>query len=145
VPTPGTTTRKLVRLWLRPTALALALTATAGQLSAVVHMLLVPHAVCPEHGALVHVASDTARARERDSSARSEYRDAGELSESDQHDHCLADAARRAASLVASPLSSKLAVGALAGTPAVCGPESAERSVDLLSLAPKSSPPSARA
>ena len=129
-------------LWLHATALALTLIATAGQLLGVAHMLLVPHAMCAEHGALVHVASETAPARERDGAARSEYRDAGAGNESDHHDHCLSDAARRAAWVVARAASSKLPAFALASAPAVCAADSAERSVDLLSLAPKSSPPS---
>jgi hypothetical protein len=48
----------------RSLALGLALFALVGQLSSSAHLLLVRHAVCPEHGELIHAASGEPRRSE---------------------------------------------------------------------------------
>lgn len=140
-----TARRRFGRTGLTAIALLLGVIATAGQLSSIAHMLLVPHAICREHGAIVHVSRDTVHGTARDDVRQAAYHDADGGGESDDHEHCLCDAVRRA---------HWVGAGATACTPTACpltnfaairterAPLSSQA---ILSLAPKNSPPASRA
>jgi hypothetical protein len=125
-------------------ALALALLAAGGQFFNISHLLMVPHAICAEHGELVHVDTGPRSTRHdahaaRDS-ASSAYRP-GAIGSTDPHDHCLISVFRKQ-TLAIHPAGSVLLPPRI--SPAVVSFENViapPRTVAILHLAPKSSPP----
>jgi hypothetical protein len=127
---------------LQQLALLMALFSVGGQLAGAVHLLLVPHVVCPEHGELIHLDGDGESEHPAPLDlAASAYRRGSETTAADAHDHCMVSAIRGAeptlrepcGTLVAACISAPLASGVPA--PAL------HQAVPLLLLAPKSSPP----
>lgn len=108
-------------------------------------MLLVPHAICSEHGAIVHVGTDVAREDSRSDTTRAAYHDAGSGTETDHHEHCLCDAIRRASWVGASATACQPVDGAVTNIAAIRAVQRPLSSQSILSLAPKSSPPTSRA
>jgi hypothetical protein len=126
-------------------ALGLALFALIGQLSSSAHLLLVRHAVCPEHGELIHAASsepsrtEHTKAPEAKASLVQASADADELT--DGHGHCSIAAQRRERGV---PNAASARVAASESIVARSAP--AQQQVfafggALLLLAPKNSPP----
>ncbi|HEY6080375.1 MAG TPA: hypothetical protein VIW29_16285 [Polyangiaceae bacterium] len=148
-PRPGSrkaARRKTTPLLLRALAALAALLLAASSLGQVAHFLLVPHAICAEHGELLELHDGEHRAAEAGAEAltpddatspRAAAPDAVE-----SHDHCqlLARSQRELALPVATAFEAPLA-------PSVCAPSllhaAAEPTGQLaaLSLAPKTSPP----
>lgn len=141
---------------LRSSALVLACLAACAQLSGIAHLLLVPHAVCAQHGAIEHVThvahvAHVAKADLRGagsavsrSAASQPYAALDALPGDDHDEHCASYLARREQALIAAATSQwltaafrpTLAAPALAAHPAV---------VSVFAYAPKSSPPALRA
>jgi hypothetical protein len=130
--------------------LGLALFAVGGQLAGVVHLALVPHTVCAEHGELVHAeqgasvhagGADATSANAAHVATTAAYR-AGHAAESaDHHEHCFVSALRRQSSAVA-PAQASPQLAPLAGCQATTLLTAATApAIPLLALAPKSSPP----
>jgi hypothetical protein len=120
-------------------ALSLLLVAGAGQTLPGLHHLLVRHAVCAEHGELVHAAE----LAEASSEAGSES-DAARPSHDEpehEHEHCSMPGLSADPALVsAGPAAERQPLGALpASLPAAS--ERAHSSLALLAFAPKLAPP----
>ena len=121
---------------LRWLGLALAVVCFGGQLSSIVHLALVRHATCLEHGEPIHADGATPARRAGVDNA---FEVAGG-SPRHGHDHCPVSAATARGDLAAP--------SAAASIPAGPGPSEGPsraiplvRPVPLLLLAPKSSPP----
>lgn len=125
-------------------AASLALLLTASSLGEIAHFLLVPHAICAEHGELVELSSGSEHASERHAEAEPPTYDTGPSASSEElasHDHCelLASGQRQLAlppasvvALVPATTSSSLALVEISA---------AQESLSPLSFAPKTSPP----
>ena len=123
-------------------SLALAATFLAAQLLSFSHLLLVQHVTCPEHGELIHIEEAPPVGVQDLSVAQTavpEVRRAAVAAGHD-HEHCLLIASRRNA-VVGQPPEQVPAVGSVALLIAGVPRSPSETSVELLLLAPKSSPP----
>jgi len=127
---------------LQQLALLMALFSVGGQLAGAVHLLLVPHVVCPEHGELIHLDGDG----EGDHPAplelaASSYGRGPETTAADAHDHCMVSATRGAEPTLREPCGTR--VPACISEPLASGVAAPplHQAVPLLLLAPKSSPP----
>lgn len=128
--------------WLRVVATLVALLLTLSSLGQVAHFLLVPHAICAEHGELLELS-------EQDSHAGAERADGSKEARVStaptpaEHDHCQVLA--RGQRELALPEPHALDVAQHAGaetTLVVAQQEAIFRALLPLSLAPKTSPPS---
>jgi hypothetical protein len=134
-----TSSAKAPLLWVR-LLVGIFLTQLIGaQLWPTLHHAVFAHAVCAEHGELVHVVDHQTHASPLAASSRAAWEDAGEP---DEHDHCglppgTHDQASEAANAV-SVEEAALAVAAEAFVPSY----ELSRSIPILALAPKLSPPS---
>lgn len=131
-------------------ALAALLAAWLGlsSLAEVAHFMLIPHAVCAEHGELIELSHDSHDAEAHAAAAASEpeaEQDGARLgaTNSDEHDHCQALATGQrelllpgavATALVPAPSASRANVTPITLTTPTLAP---------LALAPKTSPPAA--
>jgi hypothetical protein len=114
-----------------------ALALLAGQLSSVVHLLVVQHQRCPQHGELVHAAEGTPLAsspRVGDGAALGP----AESPEGHGHDHCLYLIHRPE---VMAPPGAGALVTVLADAPFLDKIVARPASFPLFRLAPKTSPP----
>jgi hypothetical protein len=138
--------RRSSRTTLRVFALLVAAVCLSARIASFAHLLLVPHAVCPEHGELIHVgeadehaapAAVTRRAAHETSVSGTERADA-----SHGHDHCtlLSD---RGGQLALCPPPTALAPPPWSDqtAPACLAVRGHALSISLLLLAPKNSPP----
>jgi hypothetical protein len=125
---------------LRCLAACLALLLAGSSLGQIAHFLVVPHAICEEHGELVevsaHAGHDAAAERHDDTPA------SAPSEEAPTHDHCelLASDQRH----VAVPIAALIAVVPAAPSPLLALPLARPARVSrlTLALAPKTSPPS---
>jgi hypothetical protein len=120
----------------RYSALALAALAVAGQLFGVVHLALVQHVTCAEHGELIEAGSasvQTAAPITGPSVSRAAVEGHG-------HDHCAIALLRRQQARVTTARPGPLAL-ALAPHASVTIASFSNIAIDILSLAPKNSPP----
>jgi len=115
------------------TALAL----LVGHVSGVAHLLLVEHERCPEHGELVHAH---ARPQSRPSLAAGAVMAPPPQIAADGDDHCLACASQSQSAGAARPVGRPALL--LVRMPPVAAREANVPRRYLLSLAPKTSPPS---
>lgn len=133
------TPRRLLR------AIALCALLLAGLLGDSIHRAQVHHAICPEHGELVEVAThtiDASRAKHEETSrCQREHVEAGDESGGDHHDACFLASMPKAESVAAAPtltfepdfpLVLHAEVSATIATPP---------SIPRYLLAPKNSPP----
>lgn len=130
---------------LRSSVLALALLGVVGQLSGVAHLLLVPHAVCAEHGAVVHAAehAHAALATTARESATAKVV-AAEHAGDDHDEHCGSYLVRRADACVSNASAVHVATALLAPQPPLAA-AARTHGVAILTFAPKCSPPAPRA
>lgn len=121
----------------------LALLALGGQLLGTAHLLLMPHAVCAEHGELIHLHDGVAAedAAHHESPVTTQL-SVPEAAEADAHEHCLASALRRDQLALYEAPSTLILVSASQAVARVERSVHAPKSVAILLLAPKSSPPS---
>ncbi len=111
-----------------------------GPLLTSVHLSVVRHTVCAEHGELIEVEQQAAPARASPLALALTSRDAG-LADPHAHHHCDA-ASQRVAPTLRPDQARDLAQTIADGTPAVQVHRSAcEPHIALLRLAPKASPP----
>jgi len=125
----------------RSTALALALLCLAGQAFTLLHLVLVRHVTCPEHGELIH-PSELRRGEAADRyQPGATAIDVAAAPTAHRHDHCPATSLRRERAAVARPGHSIRADGACAAAVPTRHDIPPATQVSLLLLAPKSSPP----
>lgn len=131
----------------RTLTLGLAVLCLAAQLAGTVHLALVTHVTCAEHGELVEAGDaglgPAARSRQAAPSASGQRLAAAEAREGAHgHEHCLASALRRAAAPLEAPghLGPAPAPAPLARPRPAPAPAAA---IALLAVAPKASPPAA--
>jgi hypothetical protein len=129
-------------------ALAVAVLWLVGQAAGTVHMLVVPHVFCAEHGELVEselpsgvAAADADVDPQFDSASSSLQRDASNLRGSHAHDHCFV--ASRAQRSTPSFLRSRPATERVyfASRPEARADAPRGSQVAVFRLAPKNSPP----
>jgi len=128
------------RAALRALGLVLAALLVAGQLAALGHLGLVPHARCAEHGELVH-AEPSARKQAAQSNAQNSV--APSEDEALAHEHC--DHLGRVRESFCVAAARCVVVHDIETTPSVLEPPSAGAQSGLrapLTVAPKQSPPS---
>jgi hypothetical protein len=131
---------------LRWGAVTMLVFALAGQVSTLAHLALVKHAVCLEHGELIHAAEhaqpSTARAPTRSESARVllQTRD-GEEASTHADEHCTVTAHRRAQAVFRAAPSVHVRLAAM--SPAGLARPQAVRAFGrtVFHFAPKCSPP----
>jgi hypothetical protein len=124
-------------------ATLVALLLTASSLSQVAHFLLVPHAICAEHGELLELTESPARviaARAHDGDTETQAKAAG--TEAAEHDHCQIFA-RSQRQQVWPPAPAVAVAPAVASARSGCVPTDATGNAVLprLLVAPKTSPP----
>ena len=129
----------------------LAIVCAALQLGVAAHFFLVQHALCAEHGDLVHAdsphASQVASERAAEAQTNAPVLQTGQaLDDAHEHDHCLQSNARgrsvieaREGRLTEAPRAASVPIHAVVRSPE----PRALRSLKLLLLAPKNSPPCA--
>lgn len=129
---------------LRVLATCVALLLTLSALGQVAHFLLVPHAICGEHGELLDLSEGAAHsaAAQADSGSEADSR-VGSDHLADEHDHCqvLARGEREQAWPERPAL--EIAPAALALALMSAGPKGVIQTLPALLLAPKTSPPRA--
>jgi hypothetical protein len=135
--------RKSTSAALRWLAACLALLLTASSLGQIAHFLVVPHAICAEHGELLELSGSAEHSRTDHAADDGEHR-ASPFASSEAgagHDHCelLASGQRQ----LALPAAALVAViPAASGCALELPPVTAQRlSLPTLALAPKTSPP----
>jgi hypothetical protein len=140
---PGGMTRRPAQgapgAWLRVLVGFLLLQLVGVQLWPALHNALFTHAVCAEHGELVHVAAhgDRADVPTRETTAISPLG-----AEDDAHDHCqLPQGTRELAAEPSEPASLVTSSGSSMASFVAVNVE-LPRSIPILTLAPKTSPPS---
>lgn len=118
----------------------LALLCAAGQLAGVAHLTLVRHQACPQHGDLLHGdAAHGVHAAPQAQSDHAAFRAAAAIDGRDEHDHCSVPCERRKQVL---PDASHALVSAACGAePCPSALIQTQHGVEVLSLAPKQSPP----
>jgi hypothetical protein len=122
----------------------LALLFLGGQFLGTAHLLLVPHAVCPEHGELIHIddaAVSGLRGAARHETLASAYRSAAEPTAVDVHDHCLVSALRREQSALRKARGTLVPVWVSLPIAYVEHAVALPKPGAVLLFAPKSSPP----
>jgi hypothetical protein len=127
----------------RPLGLLLVLTTLALVIAhgaTLLHMALVPHRTC-EHGQLVEIGHDAAAAESADEDASREEGPSVRSGAEDEHKHCDVQALRHRPAEIQPPLAEAVLLR-FEPPPSREGAIEA-RPVPLLSLAPKSSPPTA--
>lgn len=128
---------------LRLLAVLTALACGVAQLAGFVHLALVRHAACREHGEWIHVDAERAHSHaSRDEAPAGPALDTRE--DAHGHDHCLIALSGRDRALAAPldaavPSTARLASVAPRGPP----PSPAACAIDPLRVAPKNSPPAA--
>jgi hypothetical protein len=117
----------------------------AGQLSAVVHSMVVQHQRCPEHGELVHRVQTPGRAESLPPSDARHHSMAVVAAQAvaDPHDddHCLSLVGRRETTGPSARASADLGFPPRNALTVAAADASRERGAQLLRLAPKTSPP----
>jgi hypothetical protein len=121
----------------RVSAAALAAFIAGAQLLAVAHMSVVVHAVCAEHGELVHAAGPEA---EQLSAAADRELHAAPAADGG-HEHCAVAACRRQPVELSERFSTEAVVAAVAEPIADTGADVFISRLRLLQAAPKASPP----
>ena len=126
---------------LRVVATLVALLLTLSSLGQVAHFLLVPHAICAEHGELLELSERDAHVGAGDAEGSKEAR-VSTVPTSAEHDHCqvLARGQRELALPVPPALDIVRSTGAET-TLVVARQDAIFRALSPLSLAPKTSPP----
>jgi hypothetical protein len=129
---------------LRALATVVALLLTLSALGQVAHFLLVPHAICAEHGELLELSEQAAHASAGQVDHGSDSDDRFVASElGAEHDHCQVLArGQREQALPAAP-SFEVAPASLEADLVVARQEAVYQALAALSLAPKTSPPHA--
>ena len=124
-------------------AVALLLFALAGQLSSLWHLAVTRHAVCLEHGELIHTAEDGAGARAPAGTERRlaalQARDADGAEHG--HDHCAVAAHRRSSVLFRVAASVGLAPPTTGHDAATHTAAARTSGREIFRFAPKASPP----
>ena len=136
--------RKATSAALRVVAACLALLLTASSLGQIAHFLLVPHAICAEHGELVELSAGSEHAGPHHAEVAAADSDASPAVSSEEatsHDHCeiLASQQRQLALPAANVVA--LLPAAASSTLALVESSAARHSLPTLSVAPKTSPP----
>jgi hypothetical protein len=123
-------------------ASALAVLAVLSQLTALAHLIAVPHVTCPEHGELVHEEEPVARASapEGKSSEQLAHSLIAATPFEDQHEHCVSAGVTKDSTVIPRPLPQRIPVPAPLLALSVITSE-LEPSVPIYRLAPKNSPP----
>ncbi len=136
--------RKATSAVVRVVAACLALLLAASSLGQIAHFLLVPHAICAEHGALVELSVGSDHTGPHLAEVETAAHEAGASvwsRELASHDHCemLASAQRQ----LALPAASVVALVPVATSSSLTLVEisAAQASLARLSVAPKTSPP----
>jgi hypothetical protein len=118
------------------------------QLSSSIHLFLVPHVSCPEHGELIHesqhTGSSAAHTEERSSAGGAQFPAVQGVPERDgahDHDHCFAATDRRDGLCVASCAWSVAGGPPSSATSPFRASTLGSPAIALLLLAPKNSPP----
>ena len=129
---------------LRVMAACLALLLVASSLGQVAHFLLVPHAICAEHGELVELSPGADHGGQHLLQVEPAAHDAGPSVSPEElasHDHCeiLASAQRQLALPAASVVA--LVPVVASSSLALVEPSAAQVSLSPLAVAPKTSPP----
>jgi hypothetical protein len=135
--------RKAASPLLRALAAFVAVLLTASSLGQIAHFLLVPHAVCAEHGELVELSNGSDHAGPHHAEAAPVFDDSTVMSPEGaaSHDHCelLASGQEQLALPVAGVVA--LVPAAAASSLALIEPSVASPSLSTLLVAPKTSPP----
>jgi hypothetical protein len=129
----------------RHLAAALVLCASTGQLGNLAHLAVVRHAVCLEHGELVHADDERIRpsghARDKRESANASLQPRSDSSAAHGHDHCGATAHQREFALPRAPCCEGVALPAASGVDSIVERPAQNASWAIFRLAPKASPP----
>jgi hypothetical protein len=136
--------RKAASPVFRALAAFVAVLLTASSLGQIAHFLLVPHAVCADHGELLELSTESDHAGQHHAEAEPPADDeAAAVSPEDatSHDHCevLASGQRQLALPAASVVA--LVPAAASSSLALVETSAISRPLATLSLAPKTSPP----
>jgi hypothetical protein len=125
----------------RASAGLVALLALTAQLGSAVHLALVSHVACPDHGELVEVATPRSADRASDATRSAALALDSSPAAAHGHDHCAIATFRREQSAAprghAAALPVPRSIASLVHLPDASPPPA----IALLSLAPKSSPP----
>jgi hypothetical protein len=133
--------RKATTLALRALAAVVASLLSLSSLGEIAHFLLVPHAICADHGELIEVSEGSQHAAAHADTVSSDPEVAPASDEGSGHDHCelLASHQRQLALPAVAPVAVvPIATGMLI---ALVGGEASRRPLPALALAPKTSPP----
>jgi hypothetical protein len=126
---------------MRVVASILATVALAGQVTSFVHLVLVRHVTCAEHGELVEVGKEHAIAKSARQAAPANVVTSESPADAHGHDHCLLAPMRRDRIAAGSPGSfDSLHVDAY-GTIGVVAADEVAPPIAVILLAPKNSPP----
>lgn len=138
--------RKAIGVGLRALAALVALLLGVTSLGEATHFLVVPHAICAEHGELVELRQGASEAHEHDETDAQKAPASAPASGDVEHDHCdVVAQAQREQLLPPLPAFEVPGAGDASVSVAVALEPRVERPLDLLRLAPKTSPPRARA
>jgi hypothetical protein len=133
--------RKATSLALRALAVLIAGLLSLSSLGEIAHFLLVPHAICADHGELIEVSEVGGHAAPHADAPSSAPQVAPASGEGSGHDHCelLASHQRQLALPAVAPGAVvPVATGVLI---ALAGGETSRQPLPALALAPKTSPP----
>ncbi len=141
---PGTKRgRRAASPWLRVLAVLVAFVLSASALSQAAHFLLVPHAICAEHGELLELGERAAHdALQHDPAAHDSEPEASQTELPAEHDHCqLLARSQRELSLFQAASVALLPAACSVPAPIFADSRDLTRPQQRLALAPKTSPP----
>jgi len=125
-------------------AVVLASVTLAAQISSVAHMALVRHAICPEHGELIHpdeLGGSAGAPRALAKPDATAIQSAPQLPTVHGHDHCLLASYRRQRIIPAAGTVALVAPTPMVGDSCLVADAPRPALVALYRLAPKNSPP----
>jgi hypothetical protein len=122
----------------RAVALSLALAAMLGQVAGYAHLAFTRHVTCAEHGELVDAGSATTAVPDAERAAHGRVEATGDGDHA--HEHCTIAPHRRDRA-TGAPVRSFIAGSSVAAVSGVRATIDPPRSIALIRLAPKSSPP----
>ncbi len=141
---PKTRRRPATRAALRALATVVAVLLGLSSLGQTAHFLLVPHAICAEHGELLELSEEESHASSHEASHRDEEPHEDASQPTGEHEHCQVLARGQREQALPTPSSLEVpAPAAPAGRLRIAAPLPAHAALPTLSLAPKTSPPRA--
>jgi len=137
--------RKAASSWLRVLAALVALVLSAGAVGQAAHFLLVPHAICAEHGELLELDEAAAhQQREHESATDASQPHASQAELAGDHEHCQVLArGQRELALPQAGSAQLLPAAHSADAPSALDSPNVTPQQERLALAPKTSPPPA--